>query len=172
MDYLIAYRRILSINRSYNRLVCEIYEYNTIISRYLDVTFCIEVLCISYQTYVIFIAKMDTFERYLVANIYFSNLLLLSVLIAACSSINSSNCKMGKISVELIQKLNDSNRFNRYQLDKVILENNIFFRSKLTWDILSSHTDSNNKPKTDFDKNWIQIEQQLSNHIGNVFSGL
>lgn len=127
MDYLIAYRRILSINRSYNRLVCEIYEYNTIISRYLDVTFCIEVLCISYQTYVIFIAKMDTFERYLVANIYFSNLLLLSVLIAACSSINSSNCKMGKISVELIQKLNDSNRFNRYQLDKVILENNIFF---------------------------------------------
>ena len=116
----LVYVKYASVSRSYNKLLCEINEYNQIISRYLDISFFLYVTIIAYLTFLLFFNETNFVTAVAFILIYASHLAILCCVILTCSTITTGNEAMSKRILQLFN-ISLKRHFHTVQLMKVCL---------------------------------------------------
>ena len=113
-----AYVKYAHVNRFYGKLLCEINDYNQIISRYLDISFFLFITIVAYLTFLLFFNETNLITAVVFANVYASHLTILCCLILACSTITKGNEAMSKRTLQLFN-ISLKRHFHAVQLMKV-----------------------------------------------------
>ena len=114
----LVYAKYVNINRSYGKLLCEINDYNQIISRFLDNSFFLFITVIAYLTFILFFNKTNFVITVFFILLHVSNIITLSCLILACSTITAGNEAMSKRTLKLFN-ISLKRHFHTVQLMKV-----------------------------------------------------
>ena len=116
----LVYVKYVHVNRSYGKLLCEINNYNQIISRYLDIIFFISITIIAYLTFILYLNTTNFMITVTFIIIHMSHIMILSIVILSCSTITTGNVDMSKRTLQLFN-ISLKRHFHTVQLMKVCL---------------------------------------------------
>ena len=125
----LVYVKYVHVNRSYGKLLCEINDYNQIISRYLDIIFFIFIIIIAYLSFILFLNTTILLISAIIASIYISNIMIVVCVILACASITTGNEAMSKRTLQLFN-ISLKRHFHTVQLMKVCTKGMDFVSQK------------------------------------------
>ena len=121
-----AYRKFVQQSRVHVKLLRELEDYNQIIGRYLDITFLLFLIIISYITYLLFLTEINILLNLLLINIYIYHIGSLVFVISSCTSITRFNLEMTKITIKLYNIFYQKCLLSPFQMEQV--RDNLFFQ--------------------------------------------
>ena len=116
----LVYAKYVRVNRSYGKLLCEINDYNQIISRYLDIIFLLFIAIIAYFTFLLYFNKTYFLITAVFTVIYMSHIMILSIVILTSASITTGNEAMSKQTLQLFN-ISLKRHYHTVQLIKVCI---------------------------------------------------
>ena len=113
-----VYVKYVHVNRSYNKLLCEINNYNQIIGRYLDMIFFVFISVIAFMVFILISKSLNFLLIAIFTIMCISHIIVLSIVILACASITTGNEAISKRTLQLFN-ISLKRHFHTVQLMKV-----------------------------------------------------